>query len=237
MADGNHDLKRGIILDVDGTLWDAVEVITQSWNVVLNTMPDVQGEISADQMRGCLGKTMFEIADRLFGYLPLPRRRQVLEEAMRYGDLVQIHEGNAIVLDLDLVSKPVLVKMKETVEERSEREKEALGFHLSDHPVQIMRQNYGIDDPSIASFVGRKGEVTGFGVITGVHTHRTKYGDMMAFLKVSDETGQADIAVMPDLYKQNAGMMVRGTYLRFRAKINEDGSMRALKIRIIKKSE
>ena len=45
MADGNHDLKRGIILDVDGTLWDAVEVITQSWNVVLNTMPDVQGEI------------------------------------------------------------------------------------------------------------------------------------------------------------------------------------------------
>ena len=84
MADGNHDLKRGIILDVDGTLWDAVEVITQSWNVVLNTMPDVQGEISADQMRGCLGKTMFEIADRLFGYLPLPRRRQVLEEAMRY---------------------------------------------------------------------------------------------------------------------------------------------------------
>ena len=156
---------------------------------------------------------------------------------MRYGDLVQIHEGNAIVLDLDLVSKPVLVKMKETVEERSEREKEALGFHLSDHPVQLMRQNYGIDDPSIASFVGRKGEVTGFGVITGVHPHRTKYGDMMAFLKVSDETGQADIAVMPDLYKQNAGMMVRGTYLRFRAKINEDGSMRALKIRIIKKSE
>ena len=163
--------------------------------------------------------------------------REGLEEAMRYGDLVQIHEGNAIVLDLDLVSKPVLVKMKETVEERSEREKEALGFHLSDHPVQIMRQNYGIDDPSIASFVGRKGEVTGFGVITGVHTHRTKYGDMMAFLKVSDETGQAEIAVMPDLYKQNAGMMVRGTYLRFRAKINEDGSMRALKIRIIKKSE
>ncbi|MBR4161985.1 MAG: DNA polymerase III subunit alpha, partial [Solobacterium sp.] len=163
--------------------------------------------------------------------------REGLEEAVRYGDLVQIHEGNEIVLDLDLVSKPVLVRMKESVEERSEREKEALGFHLSDHPVQIMRQNYHIEDPSIASFTGRKGEVTGFGVITGVHTHRTKYGDMMAFVKVSDETGQADLAVMPDLYKQNAGVMVRGTYMRFRAKINEDGSMRAVKIRIIKKSE
>ena len=59
---------------------------------------------------------------------------------------------------------------------------------------------------------------------------------MQDAVPVSGKIG-ADIAVMPDLYKQNAGMMVRGTYLRFRAKINEDGSMRALKIRIIKKSE
>ena len=84
MAERKQSLKRGIILDVDGTLWDAVEVITQSWNVVLGGMPDVQKEITADQMRGCLGKTMFEIADRLFGDLPLGRRRQVLDEAMRY---------------------------------------------------------------------------------------------------------------------------------------------------------
>lgn len=84
MADGKQSMKKGIILDVDGTLWDAVEVITQSWNVALDGMPDIQGEITAKQMQGCLGKTMFEIADRMFGYLPQSRRRQVLDEAMRY---------------------------------------------------------------------------------------------------------------------------------------------------------
>ncbi len=76
--------RRGIILDVDGTLWDAVGVITDSWNVALKRFPDVKGEITCDQMRQCLGKTMFEIADALFSYLPVDRRREVLGTAMEY---------------------------------------------------------------------------------------------------------------------------------------------------------
>ncbi len=76
--------KKGIILDVDGTLWDAVEVITDSWNIYCDPIEDVKGRITFDDMRGCLGKTMYEIADELFGYLPLQRRREVLGGAMQY---------------------------------------------------------------------------------------------------------------------------------------------------------
>ena len=84
MTENKTSSRRGIILDVDGTLWDAVDVITDSWNVALAKMPDVVGTITGDQMRQCLGKTMFEIADMLFGYLSVTRRREVLDEAMRY---------------------------------------------------------------------------------------------------------------------------------------------------------
>lgn len=84
MRDNREAQRRGVILDVDGTLWDAVDVITESWNVSLAEDEDVPELITPDQMRNCLGKTMFEIADILFPYLPVERRREVLESAMRY---------------------------------------------------------------------------------------------------------------------------------------------------------
>ena len=76
--------KYGVILDVDGTLWDAVDVITDSWNLKLEELPDVEHPITTDQMQQCLGKTMFEIADTLFGFLPEERRREVLALAMQF---------------------------------------------------------------------------------------------------------------------------------------------------------
>lgn len=76
--------KKGIILDVDGTLWDAVDAITDSWNEALSDVPDVKGTITGDEMRRCLGKTMYEIADMLFGYLDTERRREVLGMAMKF---------------------------------------------------------------------------------------------------------------------------------------------------------
>ncbi len=95
MTENNTSPRRGIILDVDGTLWDAVDVITESWNAALAKVPDVEETITSDQMRQCLGKTMFEIADMLFGYLPVARRREVLDEAMRYEvAYLRDHPGN-----------------------------------------------------------------------------------------------------------------------------------------------
>ena len=75
---------RGLILDVDGTLWDALEAITDSWNRYTEALDDVTGRITYEQMAGCLGKTMYTIADILFGYLPEARRREVLRGAMLY---------------------------------------------------------------------------------------------------------------------------------------------------------
>ncbi len=77
-------VKQGLILDVDGTLWDAVQVITDSWNEALRDVPDVKGTITTSQMQQCLGKTMHEIADAIFPYLSVERRREVLGAAMEY---------------------------------------------------------------------------------------------------------------------------------------------------------
>lgn len=86
--------KRGILLDVDGTLWNAVDVITDSWNERLKEFPDVDRVITPDQMQKCLGKTMFEIADMLFPFLEVERRREVLDAAMRFEvEYMKSHPG------------------------------------------------------------------------------------------------------------------------------------------------
>ncbi len=88
------DLRRGILLDVDGTLWDAVEQITQAWNIYGEDLPDVTHRISVEEMRGCLGKTMFQIADILYGYLSQERRVEVLNGAMEYENIYLVgHPG------------------------------------------------------------------------------------------------------------------------------------------------
>lgn len=79
-----EEFRRGIILDVDGTLWDAVKEIAESWNLYGEDMPDVTGHFTCEQMKACLGKTMYEIADVLYGYLPEERRQEVLTGAMEF---------------------------------------------------------------------------------------------------------------------------------------------------------
>lgn len=63
-----------VIFDLDGTLWDSTVPVAESWNILLKreTGKDA-GLTPADIMRN-MGKTMDEIADDLFAYLPEEER-------------------------------------------------------------------------------------------------------------------------------------------------------------------
>jgi DNA polymerase-3 subunit alpha len=77
------------------------------------------------------------------------------------------------------------------------------------------------------------GTVNGFACVRSVHQHRTKKGDMMAFLKLYDETGEIEMAVMPRLWQQCAQFLLKGTYIRFCAKISPERSLLADRIEIM----
>lgn len=77
--------KRGIILDIDGTLWDSTEEVGESWNEYRERcIPEMPEPIIRQQLQGVFGKTMTEIGDILFGQLEPVRRKKVLDEVMRY---------------------------------------------------------------------------------------------------------------------------------------------------------
>ena len=78
-------MKKGIILDVDGTLWDGTRAITDSWNAFREQyIPELPEPFSELQMQSVLGKTMTEIGDIILGTLPVDRRYDVMERLLQY---------------------------------------------------------------------------------------------------------------------------------------------------------
>lgn len=62
----------GIILDVDGTIWNTTEIVAQAWNRAIDeSFPQVP-HVTADILKGQFGKTMDVIGNNLF----LPSGRQ-----------------------------------------------------------------------------------------------------------------------------------------------------------------
>ena len=74
----------GIIFDVDGTLWDSTDSVTESWNLAIRENSDMDLTITADILKGLFGKTMTEIADSLFPSLPEKERMDFLDICYDY---------------------------------------------------------------------------------------------------------------------------------------------------------
>ncbi len=78
-------MSRGIIFDVDGTMWDACQVIADSWNAYLRLhYPQIPANITYDTIRGVCGKTMDVFAREVFPDLEEALRLEVAEGCCQY---------------------------------------------------------------------------------------------------------------------------------------------------------
>lgn len=78
-------MKKGIIFDVDGTLWDSCQIVADSWNEYLRkAAPDVPVVLTRQDLRSVMGKTMSQIGDALFPMVEKERREQVTDGCCVY---------------------------------------------------------------------------------------------------------------------------------------------------------
>lgn len=72
-------MRRGIIFDMDGTLWDSAENVAKSWNLAIEKSGAVEKDLTTEDIKSVMGKTMDVIADILFPELSSDARGQLLE--------------------------------------------------------------------------------------------------------------------------------------------------------------
>lgn len=94
-------MRKGIIFDMDGTLWDSAEPVAASWNEVLEKEHTIEKRITKQDMYSVMGKTMDLIADILFPNIEQKRREKLLFECCKNENLYLQEHGGVLYPDIE----------------------------------------------------------------------------------------------------------------------------------------
>lgn len=85
-------MKKGILFDLDGTLWDSSENVVKAWNEVLMRY-DLR-QITRDDMQSYMGKTLEKIGELMLSDLDIEERSRIMKECCdNENDFLSRHGG------------------------------------------------------------------------------------------------------------------------------------------------
>lgn len=73
----------GIILDVDGTIWDTTSIVAGAWNEAIASLHLDVGNVDSDVLKTQFGKTMKSIADSLWPSLSEAQKAKLMAECCK----------------------------------------------------------------------------------------------------------------------------------------------------------
>ncbi|MFD1737111.1 DNA polymerase III subunit alpha [Bacillus salitolerans] len=142
-----------------------------------------------------------------------------LDVAIDYAELVKPDKEGQLDFSFEeeLLLKPQYVRVSPFKEEEKLRfEMEALGFYLSNHPVSAYKTYWADFMPTLISkvkeeFIGKKCTIVA--LIGNERTIRTKKGEQMSFLVLSDPGGEIEGTVFPREYREYHHLLTVGNVL------------------------
>ncbi|MGM9924609.1 MAG: DNA polymerase III subunit alpha [Bacillus sp. (in: firmicutes)] len=137
-----------------------------------------------------------------------------LDVAIDHAELVAGDDGGFDLFgDSEFDLKPKYVETEPlSVEEKLALEKEVLGLYLSDHPVATYNDlfhYFGAQSLTRAN-EGKEARYEAGAYISQVKSIRTKKGEMMAFLTLTDEIDEMDAVIFPPAYKKYEPILQKG---------------------------
>lgn len=152
-----------------------------------------------------------------------------LDVALEHAQLFKVDESSQVELFLDEFQlKPKYVQVDPIrLEDKLLFEKEALGFYLSDHPISVFEKRlkqagaFGLFELSVEHKRAAAGVY-----ITSSRKIRTKKGDSMSFLNISDSSGEMEAVAFPVVYKKYSHLLANGQFALIEGKVEErDGKL------------
>ncbi|MFG6116608.1 DNA polymerase III subunit alpha [Halobacillus sp. MO56] len=138
-----------------------------------------------------------------------PNRASLLasiDQAIEQGELFKEFDDQPsffqedLILDDNYVETEPFTRLKQLT-----MEKEVLGTYMSSHPLEDYRTKLranGFISLNKMESLKQKKHLKSCGVVDHIKQIRTKRGDPMAFMTISDEQGEADSVIFPELYRK-----------------------------------
>lgn len=146
-----------------------------------------------------------------------------IDVALDYAELVKPESEDQIDFSFDeeLLLKPQYIKVEPLrAEDKLKFEREAIGFYLSSHPTTAYEKYWRSYQP--LSIIGAKENLskkaTIVALVTGERTIRTKKGEQMSFLVISDETGEVEATVFPNKHREFFKILKTGSVVLLEGK-------------------
>lgn len=137
-----------------------------------------------------------------------------LDVAIDHAELVKLDDGQGdLFADSEFTLKPKYVKVEPIdIENKLLFEKAALGFYLSSHPVEPFQDLFTYFGGKPLNEMEKMQDTKALvGVyISEVKTIRTKKGEVMAFLTISDDSGEMEAVIFPNVYKKDPPLYKKG---------------------------
>jgi phosphoglycolate phosphatase len=131
----------GILLDIDGTLWDSRALVAEGWNRALKSFGITDRTITAERLKSLFGKTMDVIAKELFSDIPSEKLKSLDKECSRQ---------EAIVLK-ESTKDITYAGITETIEKLSQSFKIFIVSNCQDGYIEILLEKTGLS-PYITDF-------------------------------------------------------------------------------------
>ncbi|CAH0346224.1 DNA polymerase III subunit alpha [Bacillus sp. CECT 9360] len=149
-----------------------------------------------------------------------------IDVALSHAELVKPDGNNQFDLfeSNEFSLKPKYMKVKPMdMENKLSQEKSVLGLYLSNHPVTSylsIFQHFGTVSIDQALLTSEKKVLLGV-YITAFKSIRTKKGEVMAFMTISDESGDLEAVVFPNVYKNQISLFQKGMILMLKGTLEE----------------
>ncbi|MCM3725389.1 DNA polymerase III subunit alpha [Neobacillus cucumis] len=151
-----------------------------------------------------------------------------LDVAIEHAQIFKSDDADQFALfDDDMIPKPKYVHVDPiSLENKLTFEKEALGFYLSDHPISIYEKRLKASGASLLFQLNPEMKRAFSGVyISAMKSIRTKKGDSMSFLTISDSSGEMEAVAFPNIFKRFQGLLKQGSFVILEGRIEERENM------------
>lgn len=125
-----------------------------------------------------------------------------MDDAINYANLIKIEVNGQLNLDPSILSRPRYMEVKYERALFLDKEKQLLGFYISEHPLVQLKQKLNLNQ----NLNDAKDFYKGVVMIESMKVIKTKRGEQMAFVSIIDEMNKKEAILWPPEYEKYQGI-------------------------------